>query len=64
MAYKIVASECSVCGACEYECPNAAIAMKGDAYRIDPTKCTECKGKFDSPRCVEACPSSGTCVPA
>jgi len=29
MAFKIVSSQCSACGACEFECPNAAIRMKG-----------------------------------
>ena len=47
MAYKIIASQCTVCGACEFECPNAAIKMKGDMYIIDPAKCTECEGAFD-----------------
>lgn len=35
MAYKIVASQCTVCGACEFECPNAAISLKRDIYVID-----------------------------
>jgi ferredoxin len=61
MAYKIVASQCSACGACEFECPNAAISMKRDAYVIDPGKCSECDG---SPQCVSVCPVAGTCIPA
>jgi ferredoxin len=64
MAYKIVVSQCTACGACEFECPNAAIKMKGDAYVIDAAKCTECEGKFDKPQCVEVCPVPKTCVPA
>ncbi len=48
MAYKIVASQCTVCGACEFECPNAAISLKRDMYVIDPKKCTECEGHFDT----------------
>lgn len=44
MSYKIVASQCTVCGACEFECPNAAISLKRDMYVIDPKKCTECEG--------------------
>ena len=40
MAYKIIASQCTVCGACEFECPNAAIRLKNDMYIIDPKKCT------------------------
>ena len=57
MALKILADDCSVCGTCEFECPNAAIRMKGDAYFIDPAKCTECEGFHDSPRCAAECPS-------
>jgi ferredoxin len=64
MAYKIVASECSVCGACELECPNAAISLKRGMYVIDAVKCTECEGHFDKPQCATVCPTSGTCVPA
>jgi ferredoxin len=60
MAYKIIASQCSVCGACEAECPNAAIRMKGDTYIIEAAKCTECDG--EDPRCVEICPVEQTCV--
>ena len=62
MAYKIVTSQCSACGACEFECPNAAISMKNDAYKIDPGKCTECDGA--EPKCAAVCPVPKTCVPA
>jgi ferredoxin len=64
MAYKIIASQCTVCGACEFECPNAAIRLKGDMYIIDPKKCTECVGHFDTPQCAVVCPVENTCVPA
>ncbi len=64
MAYKIVASQCTVCGACEFECPNGAIAMKGDIYIINPNKCTECQGSFDTPQCAAVCPVPRTCIPA
>ena len=57
MGYKIDAAECTVCGACEAECPNKAIRMRGDAYFINPEKCTECEGKFDTPQCVGVCPA-------
>jgi len=60
MAYKIISSQCSACGACEFECPNAAIRMKGDMYIIEAAKCTECDG--EQPRCVDACPVENTCV--
>ena len=38
MSLKIIASQCTVCGACEFECPNAAISLKRDMYVIDPKK--------------------------
>ncbi len=57
MAYAIKASECTVCGSCEFDCPNGAPKMKGDAYIIDAAKCTECEGLFDTPQCVAACPA-------
>lgn len=58
MAYRIKTAECSVCGSCEFECPNQAIRMKGDNYVIDAAKCSECEGLFDAPQCVTVCPSS------
>lgn len=64
MAYKIIASQCTVCGACEFECPNAAIRLKNDMYVIDPKKCTECEGHFDTAQCAVVCPVENTCVPA
>lgn len=63
MAYKIKSAECTVCGACEAECPNIAISMKKGTYVIDPAKCTECAGQFDSPQCAAVCPAD-CCVPA
>lgn len=63
MAYKIVASQCTVCGACEFECPNAAIKLKGEMYIIDPNLCTECEGSYDMPQCAEVCPVPDTCIP-
>jgi len=64
MAYKIIASQCTGCSACEFECPNAAISMKGDAFVIDAAKCTECEGHFDTAKCAEVCPVPKTCVKA
>lgn len=46
MAYKIVASQCTAFGACEFECPNAAVNLKRDLYVIDLKTCTECEGHF------------------
>lgn len=55
MAMKVLA-DCINCGACEPECPNQAIAPADPVYVIDPDRCTECVGAYESPRCVEACP--------
>ncbi|MEE8418745.1 MAG: YfhL family 4Fe-4S dicluster ferredoxin [Dehalococcoidales bacterium] len=55
MAYRIT-DECISCGACEPECPNQAITEGEIIYVIDPDKCTECAGSFDSSRCAEVCP--------
>ncbi|MCW5698300.1 MAG: 4Fe-4S binding protein [Rhodospirillales bacterium] len=57
MALKIITSDCTVCGTCEFDCPNSAIRMKSETYVIDPAKCTECVGFFDSPNCVAGCPA-------
>jgi ferredoxin len=55
MAYKIT-DECIGCGACAMECKNEAISEGEEIYVIDPDKCTECVGNFESPRCAEVCP--------
>jgi ferredoxin len=55
MALKIT-EECISCGACEPECPNGAISEGDEIYIIDPNKCTECVGAFESSKCVEVCP--------
>jgi len=35
--------------------------MGPDIYVIEPSKCTECVGHFDEPRCVQVCPVA--CIP-
>ncbi len=55
MAYKIT-DECINCGACEVDCKNEAIKEGDSIYVIDPDKCTECVGWFDTVKCVETCP--------
>jgi ferredoxin len=55
MATKI-SDECINCGACEPECPNAAISEGDDIYVIDPERCTECVGHFDEEQCAAVCP--------
>jgi ferredoxin len=57
MAYKIIASGCTACGACEFDCPNAAISMKGENYVIHAGRCSECVGHFDAPQCIALCPA-------
>ena len=61
MAYKIT-DECISCGACEPECPNTAISEGETIYIIDPDRCTECVGSYESSRCAEVCPVDA-CVP-
>ncbi len=61
MAYKIT-EECISCGACEVACKNEAIKEGETIYEIDPNKCTECVGWFESSKCVESCPVD-CCVP-
>jgi len=61
MALKII-DECIACGACQAECPNDAISEGEEIYVIDPNKCTECVGWFDSSKCAEVCPVDA-CVP-
>ncbi len=60
MALKIIASECTTCGACEFECPNAAISIRNDIYSIKASGCTECDG--DAPKCQAVCPVEGCIV--
>lgn len=61
MAYKIT-DECISCGACEPECQNQAISEGETTYVIDPNKCSECVGSFESSKCAEICPVDA-CVP-
>jgi ferredoxin len=61
MAY-LITDECISCGACEPECPNAAIVEGETIYDVLPEKCTECVGSFDTQQCVEICPVD-CCIP-
>ena len=60
MALRIT-DQCINCDVCEPECPNSAISPGEDFYVIDPGKCTECVGHFDTPQCREVCPVD--CIP-
>lgn len=57
----IITDECINCDVCEPECPNDAISQGETIYIIDPKKCTECVGHYDTPQCVEVCPVD--CIP-
>ena len=56
-----ITDDCINCDVCEPACPNEAISMGDEFYRIDPHKCTECVGHFDEPQCVQLCPVA--CIP-
>ena len=51
-----ITDQCINCDVCEPECPNEAIYMGAEIYEIDPAKCTECVGHFETPQCEEVCP--------
>jgi ferredoxin len=52
----LITDACINCDVCEPECPNQAISQGAEIYLIDPARCTECVGHFDTPQCVEVCP--------
>lgn len=55
MAY-LITDACINCGACEPECPNSAISEGDPVYVINPARCTECIGHYESSHCAEVCP--------
>lgn len=57
----LITDECINCDVCEPECPNDAISQGDTVYVINPNKCTECVGHYDTPQCVEVCPVD--CIP-
>ena len=61
MAY-MINDECTSCGICEAECPNEAISEGDDYFVINPDRCTECVGFYDTQQCAEVCPVDA-CVP-
>lgn len=52
----LIIDECINCDVCEPECPNDAISQGEEIYQIDPDRCTECVGHFETSQCVEICP--------
>jgi len=61
MAFKIT-EDCIACAACEMECPNDAITEGEEIFIIDPNKCTECVGHYDTQQCADVCPVD-CCIP-
>ncbi len=57
----MITDECINCDVCEPECPNDAIYQGEEIYVIDPARCTECVGHFETSQCVEVCPVD--CIP-
>jgi ferredoxin len=58
----LITADCINCGACEPECPNAAIREGDSAYVINPNLCTECVGFYGAEMCQEVCPVA-CCLP-
>ncbi|HDR88221.1 MAG TPA: YfhL family 4Fe-4S dicluster ferredoxin [Bacteroidetes bacterium] len=52
----IINDECIACAVCVDECPNEAISEGDPIFVINPGRCTECMGFYDTPQCVEVCP--------
>jgi ferredoxin len=52
----LINDQCINCDVCEPVCPNQAIRQGETIYLIEPTRCTECVGHYDTPQCVEVCP--------
>ena len=52
----LITDECINCDVCEPECPNEAISQGEEFYVIDPARCTECVGHFETSQCVAVCP--------
>jgi ferredoxin len=51
-----ITDECINCDICEPECPNDAIFLGEEYYEINPEKCTECVGHYETSQCVDVCP--------
>ena len=52
----LINNKCINCDMCDPECPNQAITLGEEIFEIDPDKCTECVGHYDTPTCVSVCP--------
>lgn len=56
----LITRKCINCDMCEPECPNEAISMGAEIYQIDPMRCTECVGHYETPTCQLVCPIDNT----
>ncbi|PSH19819.1 ferredoxin [Yersinia pseudotuberculosis] len=56
----LITKRCINCDMCEPECPNEAISMGAEIYQIDPMRCTECVGHYETPTCQLVCPIDNT----
>jgi ferredoxin len=52
----LITDQCINCDVCEMECPNEAISQGPEIFVIDPDRCTECIGHYESPQCIKSCP--------
>lgn len=52
----LINKDCITCDACVAACPNEAIAAGAAEHVINPDRCTECVGAFNTPQCVDVCP--------
>lgn len=51
-----IESPCVNCFACMTVCPNGAISQSKPHFVVNPRKCTECVGDFETPQCAAICP--------
>ena len=51
-----IESSCINCDMCVPECPNKAIYMDVNHYKVSNELCTECAGFYDEPACIKVCP--------
>ncbi|KZC52050.1 YfhL family 4Fe-4S dicluster ferredoxin [Yersinia pestis] len=56
----LITKRCINCDMCEPECPNEAISMGAEIYQIDPMRCTECVGHYETPTCQLVYPIDNT----
>lgn len=52
----LITDQCINCDMCLPECPNQAIIEGENFYEINPERCTECVGFYETQTCVDVCP--------